>query len=204
MKQNSSVNEMVQHGISIYKDFIPLMNQFALVCEKAEKEGDDISEETWHELISLLYGLLLTLYNQTVQNIDISPDDEKEYSKFENWLVFWALMFYDGDQFREVYPVDLLEEMPECWGAVIALIDEILEDESDESFSSIVYEFAEEIISNNTEMLEIMSNSDWDDDFIEAMKNIIELKNQAVKALEDVLDRATDYLYDLLSDPEDE
>lgn len=203
-KLENSNNEENVNAIAIYKDFIPLMNQFALVCEKAENEGDDISEETWHELISLLYGLLLTLYNQTVQNIDISPDDEKEYSKFENWLVFWALMFYDGDQFREVYPVDLLEEMPECWGAVIALIDEILEDEWDESFLSIVYEFAEEIISNNTEMLEIMSNSDWDDDFIEAMENIIELKNQAVKSLEDVLDRATDYLYDLLSDPEDE
>lgn len=203
-KLESSNNEETVNAITIYNEFIPLMNQFVGVCEKAENEDDGISEQTLYELISLLNDLLLALYNQTIQNIDVSPDDEKEYAKFGDWLGFWALMFYDGDRFREAYPISLLEEMPECWEAVIRLMDEVLEDEWDESFSSIVYEFAEKVISNSTQMSELMSSSEWEDDFVEVMGEIIELNNQAVESLEDALDRATDYLVDLLHNSEDE
>lgn len=202
-KLENSSNQETVNVITIYKEFIPLMNQFADVCEKAGDEGDDISEEISYAMISSLNDLFLALYSQTVQNVDVSPDDE-EYTRFKTWLQFWTLMFYDGDQFREVYPIDLLKEMPECWDAVIGLMDKISVDEWDDSFSSIVYEFAEKVISNNAEISELMSSSDWDDDFIERMEEIFESNNQAVKSLEDALDRATDYLIDLLPDSEDE
>lgn len=203
-KLENSSNQETVNAITIYKEFIPLMNQFTDVCEKVGNEGDDISEEISYAMISSLNDLLLALYNQTVENVDVSPDDDEEYTKFGEWLGFWALMFYDGDQFREAYPIDLLAEMPECWDVVIDLMDEILEDEWDDSFSRIVYEFAEKVISNSAEILELMSSSDWDDDFIESMGEIIESNNQAAKSLEGALDRATDYLFDLLPNSEDE
>lgn len=200
--ENSNNQETV-NAITIYKDFIPLMNDFANVCEKAGNEGDDVSEETSYEMISSLEELLLALYDQTLDNVDISPEDVDEYSRFGNWLGFWALMFYDGDQFRESYPIELLEEMPECWNAVIDLMDELLEDVWEDSFSNIVYGFAESVVSNSTELMELMESSDWDDDFIESMSEIVESNNQAVKDLEDALDRATDFLNDLLPDAEE-
>lgn len=200
--ENSNNQETV-NAITIYKDFIPLMNDFANVCEKAGNEGDDVSEETSYEMISSLEELLLALYDQTLDNVDISPEDVDEYSRFGNWLGFWALMFYDGDQFRESYPIELLEEMPECWDAVIDLMDELLEDVWEDSFSNIVYGFAESVVSNSTELMELMESSDWDDDFIESMSEIVESNNQAVKDLEDALDRATDFLNDLLPDAEE-
>lgn len=200
--ENSNNQETV-NAITIYKDFIPLMNDFANVCEKAGNEGDDVSEETSYEMISSLEELLLALYDQTLDNVDISPEDVDEYSRFGNWLGFWALMFYDGDQFRESYPIELLEEMPECWDAVIDLMNELLEDVWEDSFSNIVYGFAESVVSNSTELMELMESSDWDDDFIESMSEIVESNNQAVKDLEDALDRATDFLNDLLPDAEE-
>lgn len=200
--ENSNNQETV-NAITIYKDFIPLMNDFANVCEKAGNEGDDVSEETSYEMISSLEELLLALYDQTLDNVDISPEDADEYSRFGNWLGFWALMFYDGDQFRESYPIELLEEMPECWNAVIDLMDELLEDVWEDSFSNRVYGFAESVVSNSTELMELMESSDWDDDFIESMSEIVESNNQAVKDLEDALDRATDFLNDLLPDAEE-
>lgn len=200
--ENSNNQETV-NASTIYKDFIPLMNDFANVCEKAGNEGDDVSEETSYEMISSLKELLLALYDQTLDNVDISPEDADEYSRFGNWLGFWALMFYDGDQFRESYPIELLEEMPECWNAVIDLMDELLEDVWEDSFSNRVYGFAESVVSNSTELMELMESSDWDDDFIESMSEIVESNNQAVKDLEDALDRATDFLNDLLPDAEE-
>ena len=203
-KLENSDNQETVNAITIYKEFIPLMNRFADICEKAGNEGDEMNEETSYEMISSLNDLLLELYDQTLQNVDISPDKEEEYERFGNWLRFWALMFYDGNQFREAYPIDLLEEMPECWGVVVDLMDEILEDEWEESFSDIVFDFADKVISNSTELLELMSSSDWDDDFVEAVGEIVESNNQAVKILEDALNRATDYLMDLLPDSETE
>ena len=201
-KLENSDNQETVNAITIYKEFIPLMNQFAEACENAGNEGDEIREETTYEIISSLNDLFLALYNQTLQNVDISPDDLEEYDRFVNWVGFWALMFYDGDQFREAYPINLLEEMPECWDAVVDLMDELLEGEWNETFSDIVFDFAGKVISNITEMLELMSSSDWDDDFLVAVGEIVESNNQAVTSLKDALDRATDYLMDLLPDSE--
>lgn len=202
-KLENSNNQETVNAITIYKEFIPLINQFANICEKAGEEGDDISEETYYAMISSLEDLLLALYKQTVENVDISPEDVEEYTRYGNWLGFWTLMFYDGEQFREAYPIELLEEMPECWSTIVELIDEILEDEWEDSFSGTIYEFAETVINNNVEILELMSDSDWDDDFLESMSEMVEANNQAVKSLENVLDRATDYLNDLLPDVEE-
>ena len=201
-KLENSDNQKTVNAITIYKEFIPLMNRFAEACEKAENEGDELREETTYEIISSLNDLFLELYNQTLQNIDISQDDSEEYERFANWVEFWALMFYDGDQFRAAYPINLLEEMPECWDAVVDLMDELLEGKWNEAFSDIVFNFADKVISNSVEMLELMSSSDWDDDFLDAAGEIVESNNQAVKSLKDELDRATDYLMDLLPDSE--
>lgn len=202
-KLENSNNPETVNAISIYKEFIPLMNKFADACEKSGEEGEDISGETYYSMISALYDLLLELYFQVSDNIDISPDNEEEYSNFGNWLGFWSLMFYDNDQFREVYPIDLLEEMPECWDVIIGLMDEILEDVWEESFSGEVYGFADTVVNNSVEILEMMTDSDWDDGFLERMGEIIESNNQAVKLLADVLDRATDYLNELLPSSEE-
>lgn len=202
-KLENSNNQDTVNAITIYKSFIPLMNEFADICEKAEEEGDDFSEKTYYSLIASLNDLLLELYYQTLDNVDISPDNEDEYTRFENWIVFWALMFYDNEQFRESYPIELLEEMPECWDAIIGLMDQMLEDVWEDSFSEIVYGFSEIIINNSVELLDLMSNSDWDDEYIEGMSEIVESNNQAVKSLENVLYRAIDFLNELLPNAEE-
>lgn len=202
-KLEDSNNKETANAITIYKEFIPLIDQFANICEKAGEEGDDISEETYYAMILSLEDILLALYKQTVENVDISPEDDEEYTRYGNWLRFWTLMFYDGEQFREAYSLELLEEMPECWRAIVELMDDILEDEWEDSFSGTIYKFAETVVNNSTEILELMSDSDWDDDFFESMSEMVEANNQAVKSLENVLDRATDYLNDLLPDVEE-
>jgi hypothetical protein len=138
-----------------------------------------------------------------MENVDISPEDDEKYTEYGNWVGFWALMFYDGEQFKEAYPIDLLEEMPECWSAILSLMDEILEDVWDDSFSGALYEFAETIINNSAEILELTADPDWDDELFDRMEEILESNNQAVKSLGDVLDRATDFLNDLLHDSEE-
>lgn len=95
--ENSNNQETVD-TIMIYKKFIPLINQFMNICEKVEEGGNDISEETYYTMISSLKKILLALYNQTIENINISPEDVEEYTRYENWLGFWTLMFYDRDR----------------------------------------------------------------------------------------------------------
>lgn len=195
---NSNDPETV-NAITISKKFILLTSQFVDTCEKAREEGDEISEDTCYSVISFFNDLLLELYSQTLDNVDISPENEEEYIRFSNWLGFWSLMFYDNEQFRETYPIKLLEDMPEFWDAIISIMDEILEDVWDDSFSNVVYGFAETVINNSVEMVELMADSDWDDDFLENMSKIVESNNQAVKSLRNVLDSATDYLNELLT-----
>lgn len=201
--ENSSDDETI-NVIKFYKEFILLINQFSNVLELALNEGDDICEETSYAVLLSLQGVFLVLYDQTTENIDISPEDYEEYILYSNWLIFWALMFYDGEQFREAYPIELLEEMPEWWSVMLGLMDEVLEDVWEGSFSGTIYEFAETVINNNNEALELMSCSDFDDEFINSMSNIVESNNKAVKFLEDVLNRATNYLNDQLPNIEEE
>lgn len=203
-KLENSNNPTTVNAITIYKEFIPLIDQFVNICEIIGEEGDNISEDTYYAAISSLLDILVVFYNQTIDKVDVSPEDEEEYTKYENWLAFWAIMFYDGDQFREIYPIELLKEMPECWDAIIDLMDEILEDVWEESFSEAINRFAESVIDNIAEIMELMSSSDWDEDFVESVGKVVESNNRAVKDLRDILDNATDFLNDLLPDGDDE
>ena len=202
--ENSEDPETVS-AISIYKEFIPLMNKFADACENAENEGENIRKETHCAMITGIYELLSELLSQISNNTDISPDDEEEYSRYNKWLFFWTLMFYDKDLFREAYPIDLLEEMPECWDAIIGFMDGLIEemdglveDVWEESFSNEVYGFANTVINNSSEILDLVSDSDWDEETIERLGEMIESNNQAVKTLANVLEKATDFLQELL------
>ena len=198
-KLENSNDQQTVDAITIYKEFIPLINQFANIYAKVDKEGDDISKETYYKIIDSLDDLLYELYEQTTENVDISPEDDEEYTRYANWLAFWALMFYDGDQFRESYHIKLLEEMPEWWSTIVELTDGILDNEEKDSLSYATNVFAETVINNNIKSLELMSSSDWDNDFFESMSEIVETNNQAVENLETVLDSITDCFTDLLS-----
>lgn len=195
-----NANNQENVAIMIYEDFIPLVNRFIRVCEMAAEEGDDISDETYYAGISALNDVLMELYLQTEDYIDVSLDDEEEYTEYVNWIQFWALMFYDDVQFNEIYQIEELEEAPEIWDEIINFMDGMIEDDWEELFSNKVYDFATTVINNSCEILELLADSDWDDEFEDRMNEIVESNCQAVKSLRDVLDRATDYLYDLLPD----
>ena len=184
--------------IRIYEEFFPLIDQLVENFERAEEEGEDISKDTYYAMISSLNDILLELYYQTLENIDISPEDEEEYTRYVNWLSFWALLFYDNNQFRISHSIELLEDMPEFWDMVVNLVDKILEDEWEDSFSNKVYDFARTAVDNSEKILELMSSSDWDDELWDSLSELIESNNQAVKSLSDVLDRATDYFNEFL------
>lgn len=201
--ENSNDPQVVS-AMNIYKEFIPLINEFTDIAVENE-DSDDIDEETMIKYIQSLNAILLALYYQAADNIDISPDDMEEYTRFSEWTYFWALMFYDGDKFRNQYSIEMLQDMPEFWRTIAEIVDSFLDaEEWERTFSDILYHFGETITNNTAEVLELMSDSEWDEEFADAMAKIVESNNRAVHSLKNVLDSVTDYFNLILANDDEE
>ena len=195
---NDNDDGQTKNIMSFYEEFISPINEFIEMINDIEY-GEDIDDDTRTCILEKLNDILLKLYYQTDSQVDVSLDDVDEYTKFSEWVTFWAYMFYDEDQFRENYPLDALQAMPECWEAIAAMVDALYkEDDDDEIFSDALFDFADTIIENTNKMFELMSNSSWDEDFAETMLELSQSNINAVKELEDVLDNVTDYIPELL------
>lgn len=194
-------------GMEIYNNFIPLINSLIdFLAEQDDVQEDDIEEETALELIKKVNDILIELYNQTLENTDISLEDSEEYSKHCEWLTFWAMMFCDSELFKETYQEDILQEMPDIWEAISQIVDEFTEDIEgpwEDVFSDTLYDFGE-VVLDNIKSFGLMSESEIDDDFIESMNKIIESNNTATKALKNALDVVTEFFLDILSNDEEE
>lgn len=200
----NSNDEQTKNILEIYKEFIPLINEFAEILVD-NQDDDDIDVDTSIAIIKKLNEILLELYYQASSNINVSIDDIDEYTKFSEWITFWALMFYDADQFRETYSLEILQEMPECWDAIAELTDTLLEDEGwEDSFSDILFDFAETVIDNVNQSVELLSNSEWDEEFSESMMSLVQSNISSVARLTDALNRATDYIMQLLPSEEED
>lgn len=173
-------------------------------CEDAEREAE-ICDLYVHSIMDVL----LQLWRQVLDNENISPEQSEEhYKKYVDWQNFWALLFYDDEQFNKTYVMydatnnsDQLEGMPAVWRVILVTMDALLENEWEDTFSDVViYDFAETIVGNGKEMQELMSDVSFDelDEFGEKIEDIVNSNNQAVVRLGENLGRATDFLADLL------
>lgn len=193
---NNSSDEYNTIIMEIYEEFLPLMGDFVEAYINNEDEED---EETIISSVKILNDILLVLYNQARLYADVSTDDTEEYNKFSEWIVFWALMFYDADQFRESYPLECLKDMPEYWFRIIAIVDCFLENQEwDKSFLDIIFDFSHTVIDNVSEMSELLLNSEWGDEFVESMTELVQSNKNEVVKLIDALDRATDYFMEVI------
>ena len=195
INQLDSYNDEINIAMEIYDSYFPLVNRLNYLAE----ENDD-SEETLYEVTCILNHILLKLYGEVNDYLDMQEDDEN-YTYFLHWLEFWALMFYDNKGFRENYPTKELEDMPELWDEIAAIMDSLLEDEGwEESFSDILFDFGEEVIYNLVELYEATKKSNFNEDDYRKIGKILESNDRALYKLEDALDRATDCLYLLIPD----
>lgn len=195
---NDNDDGQTKNIMSFYGEFISPINEFIEMINDIEY-GEDIDDDTRTCILEKLNDILLKLYYQTDSQVDVPLDDVDEYTKFSEWVTFWAYMFYDADQFRENYPLDALQAMPECWDAIATMVDALYEEnDDDEIFSDALVDFADTIIDNTNKMFELMSNSSWDEDFDETMLELSQSNINAVRELEDVLDNVTDYIPELL------
>lgn len=193
-----SDDSSIVSAIAIYKEFIPLMYDIVL-AGKTKNTAD----ETRYSLIAALHDLLLELYFQALDNVDVSNEDMDEYFKFSQWLEFWSLMFCDSEQFVERYPIEILRDAPECWEDILGLTDDMLEDIWGEKFSDSIYNFAYTVIRNAEELNDALEDCEWmSDEFIEKSEEFMEINNQAVKSLVDILEQTTDLLKEMLPSEE--
>lgn len=188
-------NQEKADEISIYEEFVPLINHFDSICEINE---DELDEDTFKEIVSTIRDILEKLYKQTLDNIGVTPDKEERYREYENWLDFWSLMFYDSTQFKEKYPIEVLEDAPESWRRIIGMMDDMLEEKWEDSFSNLVDMFAETILDNREEINDFMSGTDWDEELLEEINEKIQINNDAVKIFSDELGKAVNFLEKIL------
>lgn len=194
---NGNDDGQTKNIMSFYEGFISPINELIEMIKDIQYE-EDIDDDTRTCILEKLHYILVKLYYQANSQADVSLDDVDEYTKFGEWVTFWAYMFYDADQFRENYPLDALQDMPECWEVIVGLVDALYkENDDDEIFSDAVFDFADTIIENINKTLEVLSNSSWDEDFAETMFELSQSNINAVRELEDVLDNVTDYISEL-------
>lgn len=196
-KLENSDNVEVAHVMPFYKNYIPLLAEFGNECEMTIEDDNEMSEEVARKILGLIRDILVELYSDALKMLEISPEDE-EYEKCNEWLVFWAMLFGDNELFREQYPSELLKDMPEVWDGIINNMEELLEDEWEDSFADEVHSFANAVLCNTAEMLELMQVSELDDEFIQKAQKLMESNRNALESLADVLDEATDFLSNML------
>lgn len=145
--------------------------------------------------------VLISLYNQIIEYKDNDEDDDEAYIEYLSRIDFWALLFNDADQFREKYSTAILNDLPDLWDGIMELVDLILEDEEwNQSFSGIVYEFADHVSDNLENLYELIQTYEAEDEYEEQVQEIIDSNNEYVCKLLDALDQATDYISSFLEE----
>lgn len=201
---DDSINAETGKSMGIYEEFFSPVNELFEILIENQNVGE-IDEDIRIEFFQIMRYILIELYNQTIDMENISIDDVDEYTKFNEWTVFWALILSEPDQFRDKYPLDSLQNMPEYWQYIVSFVDTIVEDKGwESSFSDIIFIFSNTIINNSIGIEELLSDSEWDDEFIETMRILTKSNIIAVSKLADALDRVIDYFSEFVPEEEEE
>lgn len=201
---DDSINAETGKSMGIYEEFFSPVNELFEILIENQNVGE-IDEDIRIEIFQIMRYILIELYNQTIDMENISIDDVDEYTKFNEWTVFWALILSDPDQFRDKYPLDSLQNMPEYWQYIVSFVDTIVEDKGwESSFSDIIFIFSNTIINNSIGIEELLSDSEWDEEFIEIMRILTKSNIIAVSKLADALGRVIDYFSEFVPEEEEE
>lgn len=186
--------------MEIYGEFGPMVDEFCEIL--AENLDEDMDDETIYSVLNLSKDIFVELYDQTLEYLDITPNDEK-YPQYIQWISFWASVFYDGDEFREYYPIDEFSDIPEKWEILIDFADGMTKDEEwDSVFSDIIYDFGNTVVNNFKKVADVANSSNGSDKLDRMASKITSSNNHAVYLLNDALDKVTDLLIDALSEDE--
>lgn len=201
------VDEEQENAMYFYKEFIPLIDALWETIDYRDIDDLDIDEldvDTRKELELALNEILLALYFQTTKYLGEDLDDNENFDEFVSWLVFWGLMIFNGDKFRECYTVDDLQSAPDDWNNIINLVDYLGASEDWEDsfwyifwkFSYTIFDIVEEFPEDNlTSLTAEESDSlhykmeEWSSTFIDETRK-----------LSDALDLATEYFIDRYPD----
>ena len=190
--------------LKIYGDLLDASSDLLDVLESVEGRSE-ADAETVVQAIFAVNNILIDLYNQAEKYIDVDPDDVETYTEFTDWLTFWAFLLSDEDRFEEAYPS--LSGLPDLWCGIIEMTDAFLkEDDWDPKFSEIIQDFSDTVIDNIEASLELLVEAigSEDDALEDKLEEIVRTNQEAFFCFEDALDRATEYLSNLLDDEEDD
>lgn len=196
----NSDDQSIRKTIDHYKPFVPMFADFAKLLD------DGVDDDSLVPLIEKINDILIELYSQANLYKDISIDDEDNCMEFIDWTIFWSLMLTSPDEFKNTYPIEILSDMPEYWIEVVFYANTVLDNcDLDDTFPSLLGDFAKTLSDNTTEILEILSDEDLDeDDAGEKFAELIESNIEAVSDFVEVLDSVTDYLIDWVNEADDD
>lgn len=186
-------------GLKVYDGISQDSSQLVGLLNKCD--DGEVDDNTVWQIINALNNVLISLYNQILEHIDIDEDDDEGYKEYLSWIDFWAFLFNDADQFREKYSIAIFSDLPDLWDGIIEYVDLILVDEEwDPAFSEIVYEFADNVTDNLEKLYELVETYEPEDECEEQVQEIINSINVYVCKLVDGLDKATDYISSILEE----
>ena len=183
----------------VYKEFISPIYELLEILN-SNKDNEQIDKDTITCIAVQLSVILQELHDQALEMLNVSSDDIDEVNEFSEWITFWGYMFYfDAEQFRNMYSIEILQKMPECWNIIAKLVDSFLENECwEEPFSDCLFYFATTVVNNFEEKVELLSDCEWDEEFDEAMIELYESDKSALEKLDDALYEANYYFIDYL------
>ena len=141
--------------------------------------------------VKALRDIWYLLQCQAEKNMSTSEDDD--FKENTEWQKFWALSFVDEEEFEKEYGETELEGVPQQMEIVMQITERFLDEET----TAPIYEFANHIMDNLEEMGNLMNDGEYDEEFTEAYKELLQENIGEVEKLYNSLKGIVEDLDDL-------